>query len=57
MDSLQDQVVIVSFFLGIQHQFEEMVWSVLKGISAAGEFGTNKVWLRAVCQPPSNYPH
>lgn len=51
MDLFQDQVVIVSFFLQMQLQFEEMVWIVLKGVYAAGVFGTNKVWLRAACQP------
>lgn len=35
----------------MQLQSEEMVWRVLKGVYAAGVFGTNKVWLRAACQP------
>lgn len=35
----------------MQPQFEEMVWSVLKGVCAAGVFGTIKVWLGAACQP------
>jgi len=52
MELLQDQVVILSFFfLWVQLQFEEMVWSVLKGVCAAGVFGTKKVWLWTVCQP------
>lgn len=47
----QARVVILSFFLQMQPQFEEMVWSVLKGVYAAGVFGTNKVWLWAARQP------
>lgn len=35
----------------MQLQSEEMVWRVLKGVYAAGVFGTNKVWLGAACQP------
>lgn len=41
----------VFFFLWLQLQFEEMVWSGLKGVYAAEVFRTNKVWLLTLCQP------